>query len=83
LPRLEALLKRQRLDVLVPLPVTKSNAASKGEEEEEEGSGETKEGVIADICDHIVSSLNKDERYYQQPFLKYLRPPPLDVTGRS
>jgi hypothetical protein len=72
LPRLGALLKRQRLDVLVPLPVTKSNAASKGEEEE--GSGETKEGVIADICDHIVSSLNKDERYYQQPFLKYLRP---------
>jgi hypothetical protein len=62
---------RQGLDVLLPLPVTKSNAASKGEEdEEEEGSGETKEGVIADICDHIVSSLNKDERYYQQPFLK-------------
>ena len=43
---------------------------AKAEEEDDEGSGETKEGVIADICDHIVSSLNKDERYYQQPFLK-------------
>ena len=25
--------------------------------------------MIADICDHIVSSLGKDERYYQKPFL--------------
>lgn len=51
-------------------PRKRSKKGGAEDEDDEESTGETKEGVIADICDHIVSSLNKDKLYYQKPFLQ-------------